>query len=88
MEKLVLGGRLPITGKNIEIIPEKDDVSIKSLINIKSSDARLTILGFRSDYLKHEGEKVFTGYDDMGTILFVNSHNQKEIDLSSEDVSF
>ncbi|MFH1320102.1 MAG: amino acid permease [Bacteroidota bacterium] len=80
LEKLVVTGRLPITSKNIEIIPEKDDVSTKSLINLKSSDAALTILGFRDDHLKHEGEKLFTGYDDLENILFVYAKNQKEIE--------
>ena len=80
MEELVQTGRLPITSKNIEIIPEAEDVNIKSLINQKSSDAGLVILGFREEQLKHDGEKVFQGYDELGTVLFVNSHNQKAIE--------
>ena len=35
--------------------------------------------GFRHEGLKHNGESILSGYDDTGTILFVNSHNQKEI---------
>ncbi len=80
MDELVLTGRLPITSKNIEIIPEMKDVNIKSLINKKSAEAGLTILGFRGEHLKKERESAFVGYDDLGTVLFVNSHNQKEID--------
>lgn len=80
MEELVQTGRLPITAKNIEIIPEKEDVNIKTLINEKSAEAALTILGFREELLKHDSEKAFMGYDSLGTVLFVNSHNQKEID--------
>ncbi len=80
MEELVVKGRLPITTRNIEIIPEKEGVNIKTLINEKSAGAGLTILGFREERLKHDGEKAFMGYDGLGTVLFVNSHNQKEID--------
>ena len=80
MDELVLTGRLPITSKSIEIIPEMKDVNIKSLINKKSVEAGLTILGFRGEHLKKERENAFVGYDDLGTVLFVNSHNQKEID--------
>ncbi len=80
MDELLVTGRLPITAKNIEIIPENEQVNIKSLINDKSSDAGLTILGFSEDQLTHDGEMIFTGYDNLGTILFVNSHNQKEIE--------
>lgn len=80
MDELVMTGRLPITSNNIEIIPESEDVSIKSLINEKSQDSGLTIIGFREENLKHSGEKVFEGYDKIGNILFINSHNRKEIE--------
>jgi hypothetical protein len=80
MEDLVQTGRLPITAKNIEIIPETEAVNIKSLINEKSSEAGLVILGFREEQVKHDGEKVFLGYHDLGTVLFVNSNNQKAIE--------
>ncbi len=80
MRQLVVDGRLPITMKNIEIIPEKEGVHIKNLINEKSADAGLTIIGFTGELLKHFQEKLFADYDDLGTILFVNSHNQKAIE--------
>lgn len=80
MNDLIQSGRLPITLKNIEIIPEENDVSTKSLIGIKSKGAALTILGFRGEHLKHEGENIFKGYEELGHILFVNSKIKKEID--------
>lgn len=80
MEELVATGRLPITSKNIEVITENEGINIKSLINERSSDAGLVILGFREEQIKHSGKAVFEGYDDLGTVLFVNSHNQKEIE--------
>ena len=46
---LFLEKRSPITAKNIEIIPENENVNIKSLINERSSDAGLVILGFRDE---------------------------------------
>ena len=79
MDDLVATGRLPITAKNIQIIPEKEGVNIQSLINQRSSDAGLVILGFREEQIRHHGAEVFMGYDDLGTVLFVNAHSQKEI---------
>gem|GEM_PF-5494132 len=35
--------------------------------------------GFRPETLKHNGEAVLNGYDETGTLLFVNSQYQKEI---------
>ncbi len=80
LNKLVTEGRLPITLQNIEIIIQKEDVSAKSIINEYSADAALTIIGFRDELLKHEENNFFTGYDDVGNILFVNSHNEKIIE--------
>lgn len=79
LTELVKSGRLPITQKNIEIIRETPEMTIKNLINQKSASAGLTMIGFDTQVLKHSGESVLCGYDDIGTILFVNSHTQKDI---------
>jgi hypothetical protein len=80
MEELVRTGRLPITAKNIQVIAQMPDKNTKELMAEHSSTAGLSIIGFHSELLKHEGGKIFQGYDDLGDILFVNSHSQKEID--------
>lgn len=79
LNNLVVSGRLPITGKNIEIITVEQGNTIKQLINEKSSYAALTMIGFRVETLKKNGDQILSGYEDLGTILFVNSHNLKEI---------
>lgn len=79
LNDLVKTGRLPITEKNIEIINETSGMTLKRLINEKSSSAALTVIGFNAHALKNKGEIMFSGYDDIGTILFVNSHSDKEI---------
>ena len=80
MEELVISGRLPITTKNIEIIIEQPNVSAKSLINSKSAEAGLTLIGFSEESINHNWEEIFSAYDNIGTILFINSHNQKIIE--------
>ena len=80
MNDLVISGRLPISAQNIEIIIQKEEVSPKSLINEYSSEAGLTILGFRTESINHSREVVFSGYDQLGSILFVNAHSRKAIE--------
>jgi hypothetical protein len=80
MDELVLSGRLPISGKNIKLIIQEPEVSIKSIINENSSNAGITLIGMREERIKKEKEKVFEGYDELGTILFVHSEEQKTID--------
>ncbi len=80
MAALVLSGRLPISGKNIRLIVQDPDIPAKSIINEHSVNAGLTLIGIREELVKREKGKVFEGYDDLGTILFVHSKNQKTIE--------
>jgi amino acid transporter len=79
LDELVKTGRLPITQQNIEIILEEPGTPEKVIINEKSSMAALTMIGFKSEGLKHSWENILSGYDDLGTVIFVNSHSQKDI---------
>lgn len=76
---LINSGRLPISPKNIELIPKEIDKDDKSIINEHSKDADLVILGFRNELLKHNGENLFKGYNKIGDVLFVNTNQEKII---------
>lgn len=80
MRELVSSGRLPITSKNINIIIQYPNVSAKSIINKHSDNAGITLIGFRAEMVKHNKENVFTGYDNIGTTLFIHSKEHKEIE--------
>lgn len=80
LSNLIHTGRIPITDKNIEIIRREPTVKTKSLINEKSKNAGLVLVGLRQELLHKQKEKFFEGYEDIGTALFVYSHNQKEIE--------
>ena len=76
---LINSGRLPISSNNIEMVAQKEDEEEHSIINNYSKDADLTLIGFRSEAVKHLGVGVFENYDDLGDVLFINTDNQKEI---------
>ncbi|MDR0419685.1 MAG: amino acid permease [Prevotellaceae bacterium] len=80
LEERIATGRLPITMKNIEMVTLDEHQSINEAIAIRSSRAGLTIIGFRDEIIKHEREKFFTAFHDMGDILFVNASQYKEIE--------
>ena len=77
--RLIELGQLPISPSNVEFIVRTADRSTKSVIVEKSRDADLTILGFQMELTKHEGEKLFHGYEGIGNVLFVNAAVVKEI---------
>ena len=76
---IIEDGQLPISQKNIEIIPRKVDIDNRAIIMEKSIDADLTIIGFRDELVKHGGTSIFEGYENIGNTIFVNSAEQKEI---------
>jgi len=76
---LVETGQLPISSKNIEFILRKEAGDIRAIINEKSIDADLTLIGFNDELLKHQGAKVFEGFDNIGNTVFVNAGEQKNI---------
>jgi len=76
--EMIQAGRLPISPGNIDLIPREETQNYKAIITKKSIDADLTIIGFRDRDVK-KGMELFTGFGDVGNILFVNSDKQKEI---------
>ncbi|MEL7123176.1 MAG: amino acid permease [Bacteroidota bacterium] len=76
---LINDGKLPIASHNIEFIAKTQEVDTRTIISEKSKDADLTIIGVRDEAIKHDGEKVFEGYQSIGNTLFVNASNQKKI---------
>jgi MFS family permease len=79
LSMLVQAGKLPISEKNIRVIPRKPDIDLKAMISEKSQGADLTIVGFRDEVVKGSGATLFEGYDDIGNVLFVNAADQKMI---------
>ncbi|MGI6342172.1 MAG: hypothetical protein ACOXZ9_04245 [Bacteroidales bacterium] len=80
MNELISSGRLPITETNIEIIERDENVSVKEIINKRSLDAGLTMLGFNENAFKKDDDiSFFEGYDNVGNVLFVHSNGEKVI---------
>lgn len=79
LKRLIAEGRLAISPNNIEAISREEDRSIRSIINERSEDADLTVMGFRQERLKKEQEETFSGLEKCGNVLFVCSNREKKI---------
>jgi len=79
LEDLVKTGRLPITSKNIQVLVEESVPDPRMLVSEHSATAGLCIIGFHAGVLRNRGVKTFDRFDELGNILFVNAHSQKEI---------
>ncbi len=80
INELIEKGRLPITSQNIKIVLEEEGKPYRSIINSKSVNAGLTIIGFHEDSIRHLDTSTFEGYNDLGNVLFVNSIKNKIIE--------
>lgn len=80
MFDFIESGRLPISPRNMKMVPHDESVSIKDIINERSVNSDLTIIGFRGELVKKQKLDIFEGYDKIGNILFVNSINKKDIE--------
>ena len=54
---------------------------MRQIVTEQSSEADLTILGFRAEQVKKKGTATFIGFEGMGNILFVNALKEKEITM-------
>ncbi|MEY8021615.1 hypothetical protein AB8P51_12340 [Muriicola sp. SD30] len=80
LTELTSSGRLPISSKNIRVLPIETGVSRKEVINKYSVEADLTLIGFHGSMMKSEKAiELFEGYDSIGNILFVNTLVSKYI---------
>ena len=77
--QLINEGRIPISLNNIIMIENKTKMRMREIIYNNSSDADLTIVGFRGELLKKQRSQLFKGYENIGNIMFVNSSSEKEI---------
>ncbi|MBT8283895.1 MAG: amino acid permease [Flavobacteriaceae bacterium] len=80
LTELTSSGRLPISSKNIRVLPIETGVNRKEVINKYSVEADLTLIGFHGSMMKSEKAiELFEGYDSIGNILFVNTLVSKYI---------
>lgn len=81
LDKLIVSGRLPVSKNNLLVLPVNEEVSKKDLVNKYSSEADLVIMGISENHLKQMNTDAFTGYTEVGNMLFAHSnHVQKTID--------
>lgn len=82
LSSMIKEGRLPISVHNIELIEQKAEVSLKEIINQRSKDDDLIMIGIHYEALKQHGTEVFQGFENIGNVLFVNASKEQKIDVN------
>ncbi len=71
--ELIREGRLPISLKNLRIIPTDDAVEFDKLVEARSAAADLVIVGFNSDRLALKGSSLLERFPALGDVLLVSA---------------
>ena len=77
---LITTGRIPISGKNIQIIPTGPDIDFARLMVAKSREADLVLVGFGAERLAHQGPAVFRAHRALHEVLWVSARERIDID--------
>jgi len=77
----ISNGVLPVSARNIEVIERKQEIPIKTIINQRSQDDDLLMIGFNHEILKQKGMEYFSGFDQVGNILFVQAAKQIKLEV-------
>jgi len=77
---LIRSGRLPISLKNLRIIPTDDAVEFETLVEERSAAADLVIAGFNRERLAEKGAPLLRRFPALGDVLFVSAAEKIVID--------
>jgi len=73
LNTMISEGRLPISSKNLQIIPTDDRVDFAALVEKRSYAADLVILGFTEVKLREKGRDLFLRHPVLQDVLFVSA---------------
>jgi len=79
LKEMILQGRIPITEKNIVIIPTDARSDFSHLVAARSSGADLVILGFTERRLHDKGFALLERHPSLRDVLFVAARDRIEI---------
>ncbi len=69
-------GRIPISPKNVDIIPTTDHSDFQSMVAERSANADIVLLGFTSERLREHGGDLFLRHAPLRDVLFVNAEEE------------
>ncbi len=70
---MISEGRLPISHKNLQIIPTDDQVDFAAMVERQSYAADLVILGFTEERLRDKGTELLLRHPVLQDVLFVSA---------------
>jgi len=80
LDELSRTGRIPVSPKNVRVIPAGDDIDLERLVEARSGDADLVLLALPERALRPGGETLFSESPQLNEVLWVHAHQEIAID--------
>ncbi len=80
LDQMIDEGRLLLSRKNVQVIPTDDRVDFGRLVQNRSADADLVILGFTEARRREKGSELLLRHEGLRDVLYVSAAEQIEID--------
>jgi amino acid transporter len=80
LREMIATGRLPISRKNVRLIPTDGPVDFDEMVTSRSKHADLVILGFTRARLEDKGTELFTRHPALNEVLFVSAQQRVVIE--------
>jgi len=80
LNEMITSGRLPVAKHNVRVIPTDEDTDFEALVERRSSDADLVILGFTEERLIERGTELLTRHPTLQDTLFVSARERVSIE--------
>jgi len=80
LHDMIVSGRLPISPKNLRVIPTDASVDFDQLVQSRSADADLVIFGVTPERLREKGEELLLRHGGLHDVLFVSARQRILID--------
>jgi hypothetical protein len=80
LHDMIVSGRLPISPKNLRVIPTDESVDFDQLVQSRSADADLVIFGITPERLRDKGEDLLLRHGGLHDVLFVSARQRILID--------
>jgi len=77
---LIAEGRIAISGRRLKVFPTDDRIDFSRLVEAKSADADLVLMGFTEERLGSKGTELFTRHLGLNEILWVSARESIAIE--------
>jgi len=80
LREMITTGRIPITEKNIQVIPLTSGIDLDRLVEAKSGGADLVLMGFGDERLRHQGPSLLQRCAGLHEVMWVSAREEIEIE--------